>query len=133
MLALTASTTLTPDSAVDLALRYFVQENKLTLVELTGHLHGQDGAITITVVGAKVIGREAYEPQDLLNAILRDVRDRYGLGVVQLVLHLHAAPDEAAGHLLVQINAGQSVVVGIESQGLDLMAREFLDGLPRPK
>jgi hypothetical protein len=131
MLDVTASTNLTPDSAVELALRYFVQENKLKLVELTGHLHGHDGALTITVMGAKVIGREEYEPQVLLNAILRDVRERYGLGVGQLVLHLHAAAGEAAGHLLVQVNAGQPVVVGLESQGLDLLAREFLDGLPR--
>ncbi len=133
MLNLTASTILTPDEAVERALACFGGESGMKLVEMAGHIHGRDGAVQVTVTGDSVVGREKYEPLDLLRSILRDMRDRYGLTVVQWQLHFHTLPDETAGHLRVQIEAGHPVDVACESLEVDPQTRDFLDGLPRPE
>jgi hypothetical protein len=133
MINMTATTILTPDEALERALSYFGAEVGLKLIEMAGHIHGREGSLQVTVTGDPVVGREKYEPLDLLRSLLRDIRDRYGLSVVQLVLHFHTMPDETAGHLMVQVDAGHPVEVGCESQGLDRVTRDFLDGLPRPE
>ncbi len=132
MTNLVASTIFTPDEAVKRALVYFGGECGLRLIELTGHCHGREGSLQVTVSGDPLVGRERYEPLDLLRAVLRDIRDRYGISLAQIVLHFHSTPDESAAHLLVQVDAGPPVEVGVESDGLDQVSRDFLDGLPRP-
>ncbi|MFO7535021.1 MAG: hypothetical protein R6X19_04950 [Kiritimatiellia bacterium] len=133
MLNLSATTILTPEEAIERALACFGGGKGLKLVELAGHVHGREGSLEITVGGDPVVGREAYEPLELLNAILRDLRDRYGLSVMQLALHFHTVPNDESGHLMVQVEATPPVEVRIESDGLDQMSRDFLDGLPRPE
>lgn len=133
MLSLTATTILTPEEALERALAWFGGGNDLKLIELSGHVHGREGSLDVVVGGDPVVGREVYAPRELLNAILRDLRDRYGLSTMQLALHFHTVPDEAAGHLLVEIEAAHPVEVRIESDGLDRRSRDFLDGLPRPE
>lgn len=132
MVNLTATTILTADESVERALVYFGGECGLRLIEIAGHCHGREGSLQVTVTGDPLVGRERYEPLDLLRSVLRDIRDRYGLSLVQIVLHFHTSPDESAGHLMVQVDAGSPVEVGAESEGLDRISRDFLDGLPRP-
>jgi hypothetical protein len=133
MLDLTATTILTPDESVERALAYFCGECGLRLIEISGHCHGREGSLEVTVTGDTLMGRERYEPLQLLRSVLKDIRDRYGLSLVQVVLHFHTTPDETAGHLMIQVDAGSPVEVGAESQGLDRISRDFLDGLPRPE
>jgi hypothetical protein len=133
MLNLTASTILTPDEAVERALACFGGGSGMKLIEMAGHIHGRHGAVQVTVRGDPVVGREKFEPLELLRSIHRDIRDRYGLPVAQWQLHFHTLPDETAGHMLVRIEEGHPVEVACESLSLDQLARDFLDGLPRPE
>jgi hypothetical protein len=133
MMNLTATTILTPDEAIERALAYFGGEVGLRLIEMAGHMHGHEGSLQITLTGDTVVGRETYAPLDLLRSVLRDIRDRYGLSVIQMVLHYHTMPDETAGHLMIQVDAGHPVEVGCESQELDRVTRDFLNGLPKPE
>ncbi len=133
MINLTATTILTSDETAERALAYFVHEAGLRLIEISGHCHGREGSLEVTVSGDPLVGREKYEPLDLLRAVLRDMRDRYGFSMAQVLLHFHTEPDETAGHMMLQIDAGAPGEVGIESEGLDRLSREFLDGLPRPQ
>jgi hypothetical protein len=132
MLKMSARTSLPLDEVVERAMRYFVREEKLALVELNGHLHGREGAVDIAVSGARIAGGgQVYEAPDVLRAVVGQVMDRYGLAIVYLIVHLHTAPDESVGHLVVRIDTEGGTDVSLESRELDYQAKSFLAVLPR--
>ena len=131
MLNLSVTTSLSRDEVIERALAHFVQTWGLSLVELVGHMHGREGAVEVVVSGERVAGNGTYEPQALLGSILAHVRQGFGLEEVYTLLHLHTAPDETAGHLLLRVVRQQPLEVAVECRELDAQTRAFIDGLPK--
>jgi len=124
-----AQTRLTPGEIIDKAYVQFVEVRGLVLIERVMHLHGTEGAVQIEVAGARLVGNGSHDSREAFDQIVAHVKNTYGLQPVFMLLHLHAAHENDAGHLLVQADFGAPGVVLIETEAYEREAREFLDQL----
>ena len=125
-----AQTRLTPDEIMDRAYRHFVETCGLVLIARVMHLHGAEGAVQIEVAGARLAGKGSRDARKAFGQIVAHVRVEYGLTPIFTLLHLHAAHEDDAGHLMVQADFGVPGRVLIETEAYVREAKEFLDGLP---
>ena len=124
-----AQTRLTPDELMDRAYRYFVETRGLVLIARVMHLHGTEGAVQIEVAGARLTGNGSCAARDAFSDIVAHVKDKYGLTPIFTLLHLHAAHEDDAGHLMVQADFGSPGVVHLETEVYERECRTFLDSL----
>ena len=133
MLNLSVYTKLSPTEVLDRAQSHFVEEQGLTFVEIIAHLHAETGACEIRVSGEDITGNGEYSSNDVLMSQVHRLESDFGLHVVYYGLHIHASTGENVGHLMVTINAGDTVEVNFESHELDFPAKAFADRLPKVK
>ena len=125
-----SKTRMTPEEAMEHAIRFLVRGRRFSLVEVVGHLHGRKGAVEISVAGDPVAGDKAeYDPRQLLGQLVEHAQREFGLHVVHFILHLHAYPDESAGHLRIRFGVEEPTDVAVDSHQCDAPAGEFLDSL----
>ncbi len=131
MINLSTTTGLPPEEIADRAYAYFVDRQGLVLIERVKHLHGQEGAVEISVTGGRFIGDETYDSRTVFADLVSRAQNEYGLRPVYLLLHLHAAQKDDPGHLLVQIGCGSPAELIIETQAYEHLAKEFIASLPK--
>lgn len=131
MLNISAKTSLSPDEVMDRAYNFFVNQQLLTLVERTQHLHGTEGVIEISVGGARFAGRSPCDARTVFEQLTTHSRRKYGLVPVYVALHLHSAHKDDPGHLLVQASFEDPVEVRIETQEYEYEAKTFMASLTR--
>ncbi len=131
MLNMTVRTRWQPREALDKAYRRFVQELGLEAVEIVAHQHGGAGFTEIRVSSGQIEGARRVEARDLLDELVAHCRRGYGLELAYYLLHMHSAPDESAGHLVVKISAGEATEMELSSEQFDFQVREFLDTVPK--
>jgi len=125
-----AQTRLTPNEIMNRAYRHFVETCGLALIARIMHLHGTEGAVQIEVAGTRLTGKGSCDTRDAFRDIVALVTDKYGLTPIFTLLHLHAAHEDDAGHLMVQVDFGVPGRVLIETEAYEREAKEFLNGLP---
>jgi hypothetical protein len=126
MLRLSVKTKLDPLEALDRANKYF-EENGLTLIETTAHLHGQGGFTEIRVSGGKLVGKAEYSSKTVLDELTKSARDRFGFEPVTFSLHFHTA----LGYVDVSVSNEKPAEVTLETMEYDSQVKEFADGLPK--
>ena len=105
MLNLSTYTKLDFKETLKRAVRYFTEQEKLHLVELIGHFHGDEGACEIRVSGKTIAsGDEKHDAEEVLASTTRYLVEKYGVNLVYEGLHLHAGADNNAGHLVVAVH-----------------------------
>jgi|GEM_PF-6994456 len=131
MLNLSIETSLSPEDVAERAYDYFVDRQGLVLIERVKHLHGEEGAVEVSVTGGRFIGNETYDSRAVFADIAGHAQNEYGLNPVYLLLHLHAEHKDDPGHLLVQIGYGSPAEVRVETQEYEFQAKEFISSLPK--
>ena len=130
MLNLAAYTKLSPEEVFERANRYFLDEQKLTPVEIIAHLHSGDGAAEIRSIGKSNGNGSTHLSEEVLWSQVKHLTEDFSFEVVHYALHAHASVNPDYGHLVVYIRKGEVTEVDFESHELEYPVREFVKSLP---
>lgn len=122
-----------PEKVLERAKRYFLDEQKLTPVEIVAHLHADTGAVEVRTIGKEIGNGTTGLSEEVLWSQIQHLKDDYGYEVVHYVLHVHASGNTNTGHLAVYIRKGEPTEVDLESYELEYLVREFVGTLPTVK
>ncbi len=69
MLNLSVKTKINPLEALEYGTEFFIHRSGLKLEELVSHMHGQEGATEVSVIGGKIIGNREYDSKNVLKKL----------------------------------------------------------------
>jgi hypothetical protein len=131
MINLSVKTRLEFKKAFDRALKYFILENSLILVELVAHLHGEEGATELRISGEKITGKEEYKSMDILMDYVEHMVGNYGFRVIYFLIHIHGPGEDPIGHLMITVQNKKPTEINLQGQELDYQINDFADSLPK--
>ena len=133
MLKLAVYTKEKPEKILELATQYFLDEQKLTPVEIVAHLHSDAGAVEFRTIGKEIGNGTTRLSEEVLWSELKHLKEDYGFEVEHYVLHAHASPNADMGHVVVHIGTGEPTEVNFETFELEYLVREFAKKIPQVK
>ena len=133
MLKLAVYTKIKSEDVLERAIRYFIDEQKLTPVEIVAHMHSDTGAAEVRAIGHEIGDGTTRLSEEVLWSGAKHLQQEFGFEVVRYALHAHASPNAEIGHLVISISAGQPTEVDFETHELEYQVREFADKLPTVK